>query len=610
MTVKQFINIDYSRDELLTDFGKQTLKDRYLLPHEVSPQDAFARAALAFSDTPEMAQRIYDYASKQWFGFSTPILSNAPEVTSWVGHDKQFKKARGLPISCFLNYVLDSRKGITSHYEENAFMASVGGGIGGSWSEVRADGVATSSGAKSTGVIPFIHVADSEMLAFSQGVTRRGSYAAYLDISHPEILEFIGMRKPSGGDIHRKCLNIHHGVNLSDKFMHVIEGCLTDPNASPDWDLIDPHSKEVVATVDARELWVKLIETRVATGEPYVFFKDTAQRALPEKQQEMGLKVHHSNLCTEITLPTNEDRTAVCCLSSVNLEKWEEWRHDVQFIYDLVRFLDNVLSYFIENAPMELHKAVHSALMERSIGLGAMGFHSLLQAKGLPFESAMAESLNRKMFRHIKSKAKEASLLLGMERGEAPDMMGTGLRNAHLLAIAPNASSSIICGGVSPSVEPIRANVFTQKTLSGSFTVKNKYLEDLLNSKGLSSDELEVVWKSISRNEGSVQHIPFLEDYEKEVFKTADEMDQMWCITHAAVRQPDICQAQSVNIFVRADEHVVTLTNIHFQAWKKGLKSLYYCRSKTLKRAEDISQKIDRDQLQVTTDEVCLSCEG
>jgi ribonucleoside-diphosphate reductase alpha chain len=582
--------INYERDELLTDFGKTTLKDRYLLPNENSPQDGFMRAAKAFSDNDEMAQRIYDYASKLWFMYSTPILSNGGAN-------------RGMPISCFLNYVGDSREGLTGHYTENAWLASIGGGIGGYWGHVRSDGTSTSGGSQSSGSIPFLHVVDSEILAFSQGKTRRGSYAAYMDMSHPEIMEFLEIRKPSGGDIHRKCLNLHHAINISDDFMHLVEKCVAEPTYDDSWNLIDPHTKEVVRTVSARELWQKLLENRVATGEPYVSFIDTINEALPETQKKLGLKVHHSNLCTEITLPTNEDRTAVCCLSSVNLEKYDEWKNDKLFIPDLVRFLDNALTYFIENAPDSVFRAKFSAAQERSIGLGAMGFHAYLQSKNIAFESALAKSLNMKMFKSIKEEAVEESKRLAVKRGEAPDMEGTGMRNAHLLAVAPNASSSIICGTTSPSIEPYRANAYVQKTMSGSFLVKNKYLEKLLEKKGINND---AIWSSIVSQRGSVLHLKELSDYEKDIFKTGIEINQQWIIEHAADRQKYICQGQSVNLFVPADVNIKELHDTHMLAWKKKLKTLYYCRSEAIKRAELVSKKVERT---IIPEADCLACE-
>ncbi len=583
--------INKDRDELLTDFGKTTLKDRYLLPEEDSPQEAFMRAAKAFSDNDEMAQRIYDYASKQWFMFSTPILSN--------GGTK-----RGMPISCFLNYVGDSREGITGHYTENAWLTSIGGGIGGYWGDIRSDGTNTSGGSQSSGSIPFLHVVDSEIMAFSQGKTRRGSYAAYMDVSHPEILEFLDIRKPSGGDIHRKCLNLHHGINISNDFMELVERCISEPTYDDTWNLIDPHTKETIRTVSARDLWQKILENRVATGEPYVCFIDHINDALPETQKALGLKVNHSNLCTEITLPTAEDRTAVCCLSSVNLETYDEWKNDKLFIGDLVRFLDNVLTSFIENAPDSVFRAKFSATQERSIGLGAMGFHAYLQKCGIPFESALAKAKNLNIFKHIKTEAVAESKRLAVKRGEAPDMEGTGMRNAHLLAIAPNASSSIICGTTSPSIEPYRANAYVQKTMSGSFLVKNKHLEKLLETKGINNDK---TWTSILANRGSVLHIKDLSDYEKDIYKTSIEINQQWVIEHASDRQPFICQGQSLNVFVPADVNIKELHDIHMLAWKRKLKTLYYCRSEAIKRAELVSLKVERT---IIPEADCLACEG
>ena len=584
--------MDYSKDTNLSEAGLRILKDRYLTDKEQSPQEAFYRVAKVFSDDSEMAERIYGYVSNLWFMFSTPILTN--------GGTK-----KGMPISCFLNYVPDSREGLTTHYTENAFLASVGGGIGGFWGHIRSDGTGTSGGSQSSGSIPFMHVVDSEMLAFSQGKTRRGSYATYQDISHPEIEEFLELRKPSGGDIHRKCLNLHHGINISDSFMSIINQCTINPSANDDWQLIDPHTKKVIRTVSAKRLWQKILETRVATGEPYLSFIDTIQKSLPLSQKKLGLKVHHSNLCSEITLPTNEERTAVCCLSSLNLEKYDEWKEDPKFIPDVVRFLDNVLEYFINNASDFLHRAKYSAMRERSIGLGAMGFHSYLQSKNVPFASAIAKGINLKIFKHIKEQALATSKILAEERGEAPDMEGTGLRFAHMLAIAPNASSSIICGSTSPSIEPLRANAYTQKTMSGTHFMRNKYLEKLLKEKEINTDE---TWKSIIANRGSVRHLEQLNDWEKDVFATAIEIDQRWIIELAADRQKEICQSQSLNIFVPSDVNIKDLHLLHLSAWKKGIKTLYYCRSEAIKRAEIISTKIERI-VRPDSDPECLACE-
>ena len=583
------INIEYSRDNFLTESGKTILKDRYLLPTEASPQDAFARAAKTFADDQAHAQRLYDYASKLWFMFSTPVLSNGGTT-------------RGLPISCFLNYVDDSREGLADHYTENIWLSSMGGGIGGYWGDVRSQGMATSIGNKTTGVIPFMHVVDSQMTAFHQGATRRGSYASYMDISHPEIIEFIEMRKPTGGDIHRKNLNLHHGVNVSDKFMEAVV-------AGDQWDLIDPHTKQVINTTDARTLWIKLLETRIATGEPYISFIDTVNEALPESQKKLGLKFNHSNLCSEITLPTAKDRTAVCCLSSVNLEYFDEWKDNPQFIEDLVRMLDNVLEHFIEKAPDYMWRAVNSARCERAIGLGSMGLHSYFQKRAISMDSPMSKSINEYIFKHIHKEAQAANKKLGAERGSPADMEGTGLRHSHVIAIAPNASSSVICGGTSPSIEPLRANAFSQKTLSGTFLMKNKYLEKVLLKYDRNNKE---VWKSIVTNGGSVQHLSFLSDVDKEVFKTAIEMNQRWLIDLAADRQKYICQSQSLNLFLPPDVDTKTLHGIHLRAWKNKVKTLYYMRSQSLKKVENLSSKIERTIRQdFDTDETaCAACEA
>tara|TARA_R110002020_G_scaffold594_4_gene3015 strand:+ start:332 stop:2089 length:1758 start_codon:yes stop_codon:yes gene_type:complete len=583
------INIEYSRDNFLTESGKIILKDRYLLPTEASPQDAFARAAKTFADDQAHAQRLYDYASKLWFMFSTPVLSNGGTT-------------RGLPISCFLNYVDDSREGLADHYTENIWLSSMGGGIGGYWGDVRSQGMATSIGNKTTGVIPFMHVVDSQMTAFHQGATRRGSYASYMDISHPEIIEFIEMRKPTGGDIHRKNLNLHHGVNVSDKFMEAV-------TEGESWDLIDPHTKQTIKTIDARTLWIKLLETRIATGEPYISFIDTVNEALPESQKKLGLKFNHSNLCSEITLPTAKDRTAVCCLSSVNLEYFDEWKDNPQFIEDIVRMLDNVLETFIKDAPDYMWRAVNSARCERAIGLGAMGLHSYFQKRSISMDSPMAKSINDYTFKHIYNEAQAANKKLGAERGSPADMEGTGLRHSHVIAIAPNASSSVICGGTSPSIEPLRANAFSQKTLSGTFLMKNKYLEKVLLKYDRNNKE---VWKSIVTNGGSVQHLSFLSDADKEVFKTAIEMNQRWLIDLAADRQKYICQSQSLNLFLPPDVDTKTLHGIHLRAWKNKVKTLYYMRSQALKKVENLSSKIERTIRQdFDTDETaCAACEA
>ena len=618
------IQIDYNKDKKLDKFSIDTLQDRYFWENETSPQEAFARAAV-FGATYKgnidfnLAQRLYNYASDNWFMFSTPILSNGGTT-------------RGLPISCFLNYVPDSRIGLSDHYDENIWLASSGGGIGGYWGDVRSDGVSTGNGSRSTGSIPFMHVVDSQMLAFNQGTTRRGSYAAYSDISHPEIEEFINMRKSSGGDINRKNLNLHNAVNITNTFLEAVKN-------DDEWRLIDPKTNEPTKVISARELWMRLLETRAETGEPYLINIDTCNEALPEKQKELGLRINQSNLCSEITLPTNEERTAVCCLSSVNLEYFDEWRNDEQFIQDLVMMLDNVLEHFIEEIVYTdklggytanfkrfktyvregkegLVKAAYSAYRERSIGLGAMGFHSYLQSKGLPFQGLQQTGINNTIFSHLKSKAVESNRLLAETRGEAPDVHGSNNRNAHLLAIAPNASSSIICGGTSPSIEPVRANVYTHKTLSGNYKVKNKYLEKLLKKKGLNVEEREKIWKNISNERGSIQNIKIFNKEEKEIFKTADEIHQLHLVEHAKIRQPYICQSQSVNLFFVPpkatepqevhDEFLQYLNDVHWYAMHH-LKSLYYLRSDAAKSAENVNVRIQRINLEETE---CLSCEG
>jgi ribonucleoside-diphosphate reductase alpha chain len=583
------INIDYSRDDLLTESGKTILKDRYLLPTEASPQDGFARAAKTFADDQAHAQRLYDYASKLWFMFSTPVLSNGGTT-------------RGLPISCFLNYVDDSREGLADHYTENIWLSSMGGGIGGYWGDVRSQGMATSIGNKTTGVIPFMHVVDSQMTAFHQGATRRGSYASYMDVSHPEIVEFIEMRKPTGGDIHRKNLNLHHGINITDAFMEAVQ-------KGDSWDLIDPHTKQVIKTTDARTLWIKILETRIATGEPYISFIDTVNAALPESQKKLGLKFNHSNLCSEITLPTAKDRTAVCCLSSVNLEYFDEWKDNKLFIEDLVRMLDNVLEHFITSAPSYMWRAVNSARCERAIGLGAMGLHSYFQKREVAMDGEKSKDINEYIFKHIHNEAQSANEKLGAERGSPADMEGTGLRHSHVIAIAPNASSSVICGGTSPSIEPLRANAFSQKTLSGTFLMKNKYLERVLIRHDRNNKE---VWKSIVTNGGSVQHLDFLSDEEKEVFKTAIEMDQRLLVDLAADRQQYICQSQSLNLFLPPDVDTKTLHGIHLRAWKGKVKTLYYMRSQALKKVENLSSQIERTIRQDYQQEeaACVACEA
>lgn len=564
---------DRSRDALLTDFGKKTLVDRYLLPEE-SYQDMFSRVAAVYADDDAHAQRLYDYMSQLWFMPATPVLSNGGA-------------GRGLPISCFLNSVDDSLESIVSIWNENVWLASNGGGIGTYWGGVRSIGEKIGRAGKTSGIIPFIRVMDSLTLAISQGSLRRGSAAVYLDIHHPEIEEFLEIRKPTG-DFNRKSLNLHHGLNITDEFMEAVR-------AGEEFGLLSPATGEIIKTVDARALWQKIIEMRLQTGEPYLIFSDTVNRQLAEHQREAGLKVQQSNLCAEIMLATGKDqfdreRTAVCCLSSINAEKYDEWRNVDGFIDDIMRFLDNVLQDFIDRAPDGMSDAVYSAMRERSVGLGLMGFHSLLQKKGVAFESAMAKSLNMRLFNHIRSQADAASVKLAEERGACPDAADAGRmeRFSHKMAVAPTASISIICGGTSAGIEPIPANIYTHKTLSGSFTVRNKFLEEVLERHGKNTDG---IWATILENEGSVQHLDFLEDHEKDTFKTAFEIDQRWVIEHAADRAPLICQAQSLNIFLPGNIDKWDLHMLHWQAWEKGVKSLYYCRSKSIQRAGFAGQK-------------------
>jgi len=567
LSVVKSIQLDRSRDALLTEFGKKTLEDRYLLKGE-SYQDMFARVATAFSDDADHAQRVYDYMSKLWFMPATPVLSNG-------GAD------RGLPISCFLNAVGDSLDGIQSVWNENVALASNGGGIGTYWGGVRSIGEKVKGAGQTSGIIPFIRVMDSLTLAISQGSLRRGSAAVYLDVHHPEIEEFLEIRKPSG-DFNRKSLNLHHGINITDAFMEAVRDGKT-------FDLVSPKNGEVMKTVDARSLWQKILEIRLQTGEPYLIFSDTVNRQMPQHQKDLGLKVKQSNLCAEIMLHTGRDhlgidRTAVCCLSSVNAEKFLEWREEPMFVEDLMRFLDNVLEDFIRRAPPAMKAAVYSAVRERSVGLGLMGFHSFLQAQGVAFESAMAKSWNMRLFKHLRREADKASRVLAEEKGPCEDARERGVmeRFSHKLAIAPTASISIICGGTSAGIEPIPANIYTHKTLSGSFAVKNPYLEELLEGKGLNTD---AVWSSILENEGSVQHLDGLTDDEKSVFKTAFELDQRWLIDLASDRAPEICQAQSLNLFIPGDVDKWDLHMLHWSAWERGVKSLYYLRSKSVQRA-------------------------
>jgi ribonucleoside-diphosphate reductase alpha chain len=573
------VRVDRSRDALLTDFGRATLADRYLLPGE-SFQDLFARVASYYGDDAAHAQRIYDYISRLWFMPATPVLSNGGT-------------SRGLPISCFLNEASDSLEGIVALWNENVWLASKGGGIGSYWGNLRSIGEKVGQNGKTSGVIPFIRVMDSLTLAISQGSLRRGSAAVYLPVSHPEIEEFVELRRPTGGDPNRKALNLHHGVLVPDAFMRAVE-------AGEDWALISPKDGSIVRKIPARALWIRILTARIETGEPYLVFSDHVNRALPAHQKLAGLEVKTSNLCSEITLPTGVDhhgreRTAVCCLSSLNLETWFEWETHPLFIEDVMRFLDNVLEDFIRRAPDSMARARYSAMRERSVGLGVMGFHGFLQSQNVPFESVMAKVWNRRMFKHIRAQADAASRTLAEERGPCPDAAEYGImeRFSNKLAIAPTASISIIAGNASPGIEPIAANVFLQKTLSGSFSVRNRHLQKLLAERGRDDEE---TWSSITRTQGSVQHLDFLTEQEKAVFKTAFEIDQRWVIEHAADRTPFICQSQSVNVFLPANVHKRDLHQIHMLAWKKGVKSLYYCRSLSIQRADNVGEKAVRPE--------------
>ncbi len=569
------VHMDRGRDALLTDFGKATLRDRYLLPDE-GFQDLFARVAMHYADNSAHAQRLYDYISKLWFMPATPVLSNGGA------------KKRGLPISCFLNEASDSLEGIVDLWNENVWLAARGGGIGSYWGNLRSIGEQVGLNGKTSGAIPFIRVMDSLTLAISQGSLRRGSAAVYLPISHPEIEEFIELRRPTGGDPNRKALNLHHGVMVSDAFMRAVEN-------DEEWALTSPKDGAVQQKVSARGLWIRILTSRVETGEPYIVYSDHVNRAIPEHQKLAGLAVKTSNLCSEITLPTGtdhrgEERTAVCCLSSLNVEKYMEWEGHPTFVEDVMRFLDNVLTDFIATAPESMSRAAYAAMRERSVGLGVMGFHSFLQASLIPIEGVMAKVWNNRMFKHIRAQADAASKKLAEERGPCPDAGEYGImeRFSNKMAIAPTASISIICGGASPGIEPIAANSFTHKTLSGSFTVRNKHLKRLLEKKGQDNDE---TWSSISTNEGSVQHLDYLDETEKAAFRTAFEIDQRWLIEHAADRAPHICQSQSLNLFLPADVHKRDLHQLHLLAWKKGVKSLYYCRSKSIQRAEAVAHE-------------------
>jgi len=590
------IRVDYSRDKLFDELGIKRLKESYMKDDERSPQERFAFVSKAFGSNPEHSQRLYDYSSNHWLSYSTPILS--------FGRSK-----RGLPISCFLPYLDDSAEGLVDTLSEVNWLSMLGGGVGLGIGIRSADD-------KSVGVMPHLRTYDASSLAYRQGRTRRGSYAAYLDISHPDILLFLDMRKPTG-DPNMRALNLHHGINITDDFMHIIEKCMVDPKADDTWELKDPHDGSVREKISARELWQRILELRMQTGEPYLHYIDTSNKAMPEFQKKLGLKIRQSNLCSEIILPTDKERTAVCCLSSVNLEYYDEWKTNKQFLRDVAEMLDNVLQYFIDNAPDSISRAVYSASRERSIGIGALGFHAYLQKIQVPFESALAVSKNKQMFKHIREGLDNANRELGKERGEAPDARGTGLRFSHTSAIAPNASSSIIMGNTSPSIEPYRANAYRQDTLSGAYLNKNKWLDNIIKEKCDADSKLDYneIWSSIIANDGSVQHLEFLSDWERDVFKTSMEIDQRWVVQHAADRQPYIDQAQSVNLFFRPDSNIKYIHAVHFMGWKQGLKTLYYCRSEKISKADKVSRKIERQVIQeidlkaLAEGTECLACE-
>ena len=592
------IEIDLSRDSLFDKLGIQRLQESYMKDEETSPQHRFAFVSKTFGSNPEHAQRLYEYASKHWLSYATPILS--------FGRSK-----RGMPISCFLNFIDDTAEGLVENLSETNWLSMLGGGVGIGFGIRAADD-------KSTGVMPHLRTYDASSMAYRQGRTRRGSYAAYLDISHPDVGLFLEMRKPTG-DPNMRALNLHHGINITDDFMQIIERCMADDDTDDSWNLTDPKSGEIRDTVSAKELWQKILELRMMTGEPYIHFIDASNRALPDFQKALGLKIHQSNLCSEIILPTNRKRTAVCCLSSVNLEYYDAWSKDPLFLKDMAEMLDNVLQYFIDNAPNTVKRAKYAAMRERSIGIGALGFHAYLQRKGIAWESAVAKGTNMRMFKLIKHRLDVANLELGADRGEAPDAAGTGRRFSHTQAIAPNASSSIIMGNTSPSIEPWRANAYRQDTLSGSFLNKNKYLDAIILEEaafGRPAGWYDEVWSSIIANDGSVQHLTWMDAITKEVFKTSMEIDQRWVIEHAADRQKFIDQAQSLNLFFRPDANIKYLHAVHFLAWKQGLKTLYYCRSEKIGKADKVSKRIEREAIKeidfkaMIDGDNCVACEG
>jgi len=587
------LEINLERDALFDELGLLRMKESYLKDDETSPQHRFAAVSKEFGSNPAHAQRLYDYASQHWLSYATPVLS--------FGRSK-----RGLPISCFLNFIEDTAEGLVENLSETNWLSMLGGGVGIGFGIRSADD-------KSTGVMPHLKMYDASSLAYRQGRTRRGSYAAYLDISHPDILMFLEMRKPTG-DQNMRCLNMHHGINITDDFMQIVERSMLDKDADDSWNLVDPHSKEIRETVSAKELWQRILEMRMQTGEPYLHFIDESNRKLPAWLKDRGLQIHQSNLCSEIILPTNEERTAVCCLSSLNLEYYDEWKNNKEFLSDIAEMLDNVLEYFITNAPDVIKRAKFSAARERSIGIGALGWHALLQKRNLAWESALAVSLNKQIFSHVRKQLDVANKTLGASRGEAPDAVGTGNRFSHMLAIAPNASTSIIMGNTSPSIEPYRANAYRQDTLSGSHLNKNRYLDKIIKEKAL--DKYDEIWSSIIANDGSVQHLDILDDWTKDVFKTAMEIDQRWVVQHAADRQEYIDQAQSLNVFFRPDSNIKYIHAVHFQAWKQGLKTMYYCRSDKIAKADKVSKRIEREVIKeidltaLAEGNECLACEG
>jgi ribonucleoside-diphosphate reductase alpha chain len=597
MEIVHGIKVDYTRDNLFDELGRIRLKESYMKDDEVSPQERFAFVSSTFGSNPEHAQRLYEYSSKHWLSYSTPILS--------FGRSK-----RGLPISCFLNYIEDTAEGLVDNLSETNWLSMLGGGVGIGFGIRSADD-------KSTGVMPHLKMYDASSLAYRQGRTRRGSYAAYLDISHPDIINFLEMRKPTG-DQNMRTLNMHHGINIPDAFMEIIEQSMIDSEFDDSWKLVDPASNEIRETVSAKELWQRILEMRMMTGEPYLHFIDESNRKMPQWLKDLGLEIHQSNLCSEIILPTNEKRTAVCCLSSLNLEYYDEWKDEPQFLRDVAEMLDNVLQYFIDNAPSSIKRAKYSATRERSIGIGALGWHAYLQKNNLPWESSLAVGRNKNIFKNIREKLDVANKELGLERGEAPDAVGTGNRFSHLMAIAPNASSSILMGNTSPSIEPYRANAYRQDTLSGSHLNKNKYLDKVVTDYVISNPKADAqeIWSSIIANDGSVQHLDWLGDWEKDVFKTSMEIDQRWVIQHASDRQQYIDQAQSLNVFFRPDSHIKYIHAVHFQAWKSGLKTMYYCRSDKIAKADKVSKRIEREIIKeinlhdLAEGNECLACEG